>query len=36
MSGLKVNEDETKALWIGAMSKSNKIILTRNKNLSRL
>ena len=26
MSGLKVNEDETKALWIGTMSKSNKIM----------
>ena len=32
MSGLKVNEDKTKALWIGAMCKSNKI-MCKNYNL---
>ena len=32
MSDLKVNEDKTKALWIGAMCKSNKI-MCKNYNL---
>ena len=32
MSGLKINEDKTKALWIGAMCKSNKV-MCKNYNL---
>ena len=32
MSGLKINEDKTKALWIGTMCKSNKV-MCKNYNL---